>query len=123
MSSKSSPLTEGDPPGEEVGLASYYARRLHGRPTASGEPYDMHAMTAAHRHLQFGSWVEVTNLRNGRKVRVRINDRGPFTKGRVIDLSHAAAKEIGMLSQGVTKVTVSAILEAEAGPEYPSPCL
>jgi rare lipoprotein A len=65
----------------------------------------------------------VTNLRNGRKVRVRINDRGPFTKGRVIDLSHAAAKEIGMLSQGVTKVTVSAILEAEAGPEYPSPCL
>jgi rare lipoprotein A len=93
----------------EVGLASYYARKFHGRRTASGERYDMHAMTAAHRALKFGSLVEVTNLKNGRKVEVRINDRGPFIKGRVIDLSYAAAKKIGILSQGVVKVRVSPV--------------
>lgn len=94
---------------EAVGLASYYGRRFHGRKTANGERFDMHAMTAAHRGLKFGSRVVVTNLKNGRKVEVRINDRGPYIKGRIIDLSYAAAKKLGMLSQGVAKVKISAI--------------
>ena len=87
-------------------MASYYGRNFHGRRTASGERYDMGALTAAHPDLAFGTRVEVTNLRNGRKVMVRINDRGPFVKGRIIDLSYAAAKQIGMLSQGVVKVSI-----------------
>jgi rare lipoprotein A len=98
-----------EPVYEAVGLASYYGRKFNGRRTASGERYDMHAMTAAHPGLEFGSRVEVTNLKNGRKVQVRINDRGPFIKGRIIDLSYAAAKKIGMLSQGVVKVRVRAV--------------
>lgn len=104
------PIVKERPPAyEAVGLASYYGRKFHGRRTASGERYDMHAMTAAHRALAFGSRVEVTNLKNGRKVRVRINDRGPFVKGRIIDLSYAAARKIGMLSSGVAKVRVKAV--------------
>ena len=98
-----------EPVYEAVGLASYYGRKFHGQRTASGERYDMHAMTAAHPGLDFGSRVEVTNLKNGRKVQVRINDRGPFIRGRIIDLSYAAAKQIGMLSQGVVKVRVKAV--------------
>ena len=94
-----------------VGLASYYGRKFHGRRTASGEHYNMQALTAAHRTLAFGSRVEVTNLKNGRKVRVRINDRGPFIKGRIIDLSYAAAKQIGMLSRGVARVKIQALPE------------
>ena len=94
---------------EAVGLASYYGHKFHGRRTASGERYDMKAMTAAHPALAFGTRVEVTNLRNGRKVMVRINDRGPFIKGRIIDLSYAAAKQIGMLSRGVVKVSIRAV--------------
>jgi rare lipoprotein A len=95
-----------EPRYEAVGLASYYGRKFHGRRTASGERYDMHDLTAAHPVLEFGSRVEVINLKNGRKVRVRINDRGPFRKGRIIDLSYAAAKKIGMLRRGVAKVRV-----------------
>jgi rare lipoprotein A len=91
---------------EAVGLASYYGGKFHGRRTASGERYDMYDLTAAHPALKFGSRVEVTNLRNGRKVRVRINDRGPFKKGRIIDLSYAAARKIGMLKHGLVKVRV-----------------
>lgn len=94
---------------QAVGLASYYGAKFHGRRTASGERYDMHDLTAAHPVLEFGSRVEVTNLKNGRKVRVRINDRGPFRKGRIIDLSFAAAKRIGMLTRGVVKVRVRMI--------------
>lgn len=89
-----------------VGMASYYGRKFQGRRTASGERYDMRAMTAAHPFLKFGTRVEVTNLKNGRKVRVRINDRGPFIKGRIIDLSYAAARKIGLVSAGVAKVRV-----------------
>jgi rare lipoprotein A len=91
---------------EAVGLASYYGREFQGRRTASGERYNMYDLTAAHPVLKFGSRVEVTNLKNGRKVRVRINDRGPFKNGRIIDLSYAAAKKIGMLSRGVVKVRI-----------------
>ena len=91
---------------ETVGMASSYARKFQGRRTASGERYNMHALTAAHPALAFGTRVEVTNLANGRRVEVRINDRGPFAKGRIIDLSYAAARQIGMLRKGVAKVRV-----------------
>lgn len=92
-----------------VGMASYYGRKFQGRRTASGEIYNMHALTAAHPHLAFGSVVEVTHLKNGRQVVVRINDRGPFIKGRIIDLSYEAARKIGMLADGVTKVRVQLV--------------
>ena len=82
------------------GHASYYGRRFHGRSTASGERFDMHALTAAHRTLPFGSLVRVTNPHNGRSVTVRINDRGPFVRGRTIDLSRAAATQIGIVARG-----------------------
>lgn len=82
------------------GVASYYGRRFHGRLTANGESFDMHGLTAAHRTLPFGSLVRVTNPRNGLSVVVRINDRGPFVGGRTIDLSRAAAEEIGIVSRG-----------------------
>jgi rare lipoprotein A len=91
---------------EEVGRASYYGKKFNGRKTASGERYDMHALTAAHPRLPFGTLVTVTNVKNGRSVSVRINDRGPFIRGRIIDLSYAAAKRLGMLSRGVTRVRV-----------------
>lgn len=84
-----------------TGHASYYGRRFHGRQTANGERFDMRAMTAAHKTLPFGSMVRVTNTRNGRSIIVRINDRGPFIKGRVIDLSRGAAERIGLVQTGV----------------------
>lgn len=83
-----------------TGTASFYGRRFHGRRTANGERFDMNALTAAHRTLPFGSIVRVTNPANGRSVTVRINDRGPFIRGRVIDLSRAAARRIGMIHRG-----------------------
>lgn len=82
------------------GLASWYGPRFHGRRTASGERFDMHAYTAAHRTLPFGTIVRVRSLRNGRTVDVRINDRGPFLKQRVIDLSRASAEALGLLDSG-----------------------
>ncbi len=86
------------------GRASFYGRRFHGRPTASGESFDMHAMTAAHRTLPFGSMIRVTNLANGRSVLVCINDRGPFHSNRVIDVSRAAATELGLIAPGSGEV-------------------
>ncbi len=88
----------------EEGMASYYADSLHGNPTASGEPYDKDALTAAHRTLDFGTRVKVTNLANGKSVTVVINDRGPHVKSRVIDVSGAAAGKLGMLDSGTAKV-------------------
>jgi rare lipoprotein A len=88
------------------GLASYYGKEFHGRKTASGEPFNMNALTAAHRTLPFGTTVRVTNARNGKSVTVRINDRGPFIAGRIIDLSYAAAKSIGLLSVGQVSVAI-----------------
>ncbi len=88
------------------GKASYYADRFHGRLTANGERFNMHELTAAHKSLPFGSMVRVTNLNNGRKVLVRINDRGPYIQGRIIDLSLEAAKEIDLLQKGVAKVRI-----------------
>ena len=86
------------------GMASYYADSLHGNPTASGEPYDKGALTAAHRTLEFGTRVKVTNLDNGQSVTVVVNDRGPHVKSRVIDVSGAAARKLGMLDSGTAKV-------------------
>ena len=91
------------------GLASYYADRYHGRPTASGETFDTNKMTAAHRTLAFGTKVRVTNLDNGKSVVVRINDRGPFVQGRVIDLSPAAARRIEMTTAGVVPVKLEVL--------------
>ena len=91
------------------GLASYYARSLHGNPTASGEIYDENALTAAHRTWEFGTSVRVTNLSNGRTVVVRINDRGPYIEARVIDLSYRAAQEIGLIETGIERVRLETI--------------
>jgi rare lipoprotein A len=90
------------------GRASYYSDRLAGRPTASGEPYDPRALTAAHRTLPFGSLVDVVR-RDGRRVRVRINDRGPFARGKIIDLSRRAAEAIGLINDGVTDVLIELV--------------
>lgn len=92
--------------GAEEGTASYYADSLDGNPTASGEPYNRKAMTAAHRTLPFGTTVKVTNLSNDKSVVVRINDRGPHTKNRVIDLSAAAAEKLGLLDSGTARVRI-----------------
>jgi len=90
----------------DQGLASWYGERFHGRRTASGESFDMRDLTAAHKTLPFGTRVRVRNLDNGREVVVRINDRGPFSANRVIDLSHAAASALGMVRSGIVKVQV-----------------
>ena len=91
------------------GKASWYGPGFHGRLTANGERYNQNAMTAAHRNLKFGTKVKVTNLNNGRSVIVRINDRGPFIKGRVIDLSAAAARSLNMIHSGVAPVEVTVL--------------
>lgn len=93
----------------EDGLASWYGHPYHGRATANGETYDMNQMTAAHRTLAFNSWVKVTNLENNRTTRVRINDRGPFIEGRIIDLSRVAADEIAMLGPGTAMVRIEVV--------------
>jgi len=93
-------------PAGEVGMASYYSAAFHNGRTASGERYSKYAMTAAHPTLPFGTKVRVTHLGNGRHVVVRINDRGPFVKGRIIDLSYAAARKLGMIRDGVAKVRI-----------------
>jgi len=102
----------------EEGIASWYGPGFHGRRTASGERYNMYAFTAAHKTLPMGTKVLVTNLENGRQTVVRINDRGPFVKGRIIDLSYAAARALGMHKKGVARVRIEALSE---GPEKPPP--
>lgn len=89
--------------------ASYYGEAFNGRPTSSGEIFDMNAYTAAHKTLPFGTFLEVTNLENGKKVVVRVNDRGPFVPNREIDLSKAAAKSLGMISRGITRVSIKRV--------------
>ncbi|CAA9538438.1 MAG: Septum-associated rare lipoprotein A [uncultured Sphingosinicella sp.] len=93
-------------PASDIVEASYYGSELAGNPTASGEPFDPELLTAAHRTLPFGSLVQVTDALSGRAVIVRINDRGPFHGDRAIDLSEAAARQIGMLASGAGKVTL-----------------
>lgn len=91
------------------GVASWYGEPFHGRKTASGEVYDMHGMTAAHRELPLGTVVAVRNLDNGREAEVRVNDRGPFVKGRVLDVSYAAAKRLGMVGPGTAKIELRVV--------------
>ena len=103
-----------DAPLAEQGLASWYGRKFHGQRTASGEVYDMYAMTAAHRTLPLPSFARITNPANGRSVIVRVNDRGPFVKGRIVDLSYSAALKLGVLG-GVAPVRLVRITPEEIG--------
>jgi rare lipoprotein A len=93
----------------EKGIASWYGKKFHGRRTSSGETYDMYAMTAAHKTLPLPTYVEVTNLANGRKIIVKVNDRGPFHDNRLIDLSYTAAKKLDIVSKGTGTVEIRAI--------------
>lgn len=97
------------------GTASWYGSKFHGQPTSSGERYDLYRATAAHRTLPLPTYAEVTNLDNGRRVVVRINDRGPFHSDRIIDLSYAAAVKIGIVEQGTGRVEVRAITFDDRG--------
>jgi rare lipoprotein A len=99
---------------KEKGLASWYGKSFHGRKTASGEVYNMNGISAAHKTLPLHTWVEVKNLRNNKAVILRINDRGPFIDGRIIDLSQAAAKELGVYQPGTAPVVVTAVSPARA---------
>ena len=92
-----------------TGVASYYGPGFHGRRTANGETFNQNAMTAAHRTLPFGTKLKVTNLNNGKSVIVRVNDRGPYSGGRILDLSVAAAKQIGSTQSGVARVTLEVV--------------
>jgi rare lipoprotein A len=122
------PLTT-DAPLQETGLASWYGTKFHGLPTSSGEPYDMYAMTAAHKTMPIPSYARVRNPANGREVVLRINDRGPFAPGRVIDLSYTAALKLGVLNavapvqvQRLTHAQIRAAqLLGELGPDALSP--
>ena len=96
----------------QKGLASWYGRKFHGRKTSNGETYSMYAMTAAHKTLPMNTWVSVHNLKNNRKIVVRINDRGPFVTGRIIDLSYTGATRIGILKAGTGNVRVTALGQA-----------
>ncbi len=97
---------------DTVGIASWYGKRYHGRRTASGEIFDMNSGTAAHRTLPFGTRVQVTNLENGRSAVLKINDRGPFVRRRIIDVSWRAAQELGFVRQGTARVRVRLIQPA-----------
>ena len=92
--------------GSESGLASFYAESYNGKKTANGEVYNSSHFTAAHRKLPFGTKVKVTNLANGKTVKVKVNDRGPFVTGRIIDLTRAAASKLDMVNAGVTRVKI-----------------
>lgn len=106
----------------EKGIASWYGDPYHGRKTANGETYDMHRRdTAAHRRFAFGTWVRVENLDNGQRTEVRINDRGPFVRGRIIDLSRGAADDIGMLTPGTARVRLIVIAPPPSSPGPPPP--
>jgi rare lipoprotein A len=100
----------------QTGYASWYGKKFHGNKTSNGETYDMYAMTAAHTTLAIPSYVRVTNLENGKTVVVRVNDRGPFHEGRIIDLSYAAAKKLGFHNKGTAKVQIEVV-----APEVPAP--
>lgn len=104
----------------QYGKASWYGKKFHGRPTANGEIYDMYEKSAAHKTLPLGTYVKVVNLSNKKQVIVRINDRGPFVKGRVIDFSYAAAKDIDLIGPGVARVKIVALGKEVGEIESPS---
>lgn len=98
---------------EEDGVASWYGPDFHGRQTSNGEIYNMHGLTAAHKTLPMGTWLVVKNLENAQEVTVRVNDRGPFSKGRIIDLTRTAANNLGFLGRGTARVRITALAETE----------
>lgn len=112
--------TPAQPTMVETGLASWYGPGFHGKLTASGEVFNQEKFTAAHRTLPWGSRVKVTNLANGKSVAVRINDRGPFGNGRIIDVSRAAARVLGMVGSGIATVRVEAIADSHQSAELVS---
>jgi rare lipoprotein A len=101
----------------QTGLASWYGQKFHGKLTASGEVFNEEKFTAAHRTLPWGSRVKITNLSNGKSVEVRINDRGPFGKGRIIDVSRATARALGMVESGITTVRIECLPDSEKSNE------
>lgn len=105
----------------QEGMASWYGKEFDGRPTASGERFDMNALTAAHRTLPLGTTVRVTNLENGRETVLKVNDRGPFVKGRVLDCSYGAAKELGFAGAGLARVRIDVIEKAKERPRHAPP--
>lgn len=111
---KDSAITQNEGPFNHViesftGTASFYADKFHGKKTANGETFNMHDLTAAHKSLPFGTIVKVTNLSNNKSVKLRINDRGPFVKDRIIDVSLAAAKQLDMLGTGTAEVRIDVL--------------
>ncbi|MCC6763388.1 MAG: septal ring lytic transglycosylase RlpA family protein [Deltaproteobacteria bacterium] len=107
----------------QSGIASWYGPGFHGQPTSSGAIYDQHALTAAHQKLPLGTRARVTNLENGKSVEVLINDRGPFAKGRIIDLSYGAAREIGMIGPGTARVRVDVVARPANGASHVAYCV
>lgn len=97
------------PGAAQKGVASFYHDKFHGRKTASGQTYNKHVLSAAHRTLPLGSKVRVTDTSSGKSIVVKVNDRGPFVKGRIIDLSRSAAQELGMIKKGLTRVEVEVL--------------
>jgi rare lipoprotein A len=104
----------GTPATTQIGMASWYGPGFHGRETASGEPFNQHALTAAHRTLPLGTEAKVTNLATGQSVHVKINDRGPYVPGRHLDLSRAAAALLGLMKKGVAKVKIEVMPSRQA---------
>ncbi len=94
---------------KQVGVASYYGAEFHGRPTASGEIFDMDGFTCAHRTLPLGTTVRITNLENGKSIELKVNDRGPFVDGRIVDLSRGAAEKLGMIQSGTAIVKIEVV--------------
>jgi rare lipoprotein A len=111
----------GKPKAYQIGTASWYGDYFEGKPTASGEPYEMYGMTAAHLTLPLGSFVRVTNLRNGRAVVVRVNDRGPVVPGRIIDLSFSAAEALQFRSQGLQRVRLDVVKPTQVNAKLAHP--
>ena len=103
---------------KKVGLASYYGKQFHGRRTASGERFNMNSFTSAHRSLPFNTLLKVTNIKNGKSIIVRVNDRGPMKKTRIIDLSLAAAKKIDLIQSGIGKVQIELVNSTEVEGSY-----
>jgi rare lipoprotein A len=102
----------------ETGIASWYGKDFHGRRTASGEIFDMHALTAAHRTLPLGTVLRVTNLDNFKSVKLTVNDRGPFTGNRILEVSYGAARELAFVSQGTARVKIDALEQPQASGSY-----
>ena len=109
LNARADALSLGDPGWSQTGKASYYSSRLHGKRTASGEPYDETDLTAAHPALPFGTLIKVTNTYNGRSVVVRINDRGPFVGHRILDVSQSTAELLGMIRAGSARVRIEVL--------------